>query len=158
MVQALAYDLELARLTSLLVAAHCRSHHVDANKLPDLIASVNEVLRAQYTSGGRVTSATPIRPSRRHGRLQSQGKHPRATGVAEHTADTLPQAFVRAASERRRFAHNGNLLHPSAFRTRGDSAGAPARPDIGQARTGAVGRSSTTTEASEARAPLRQPS
>jgi hypothetical protein len=161
MVQALASDLELAKLTSLLVAAHCRSQHVEANKLPDLIASVNEILRAQYTSVGQVTSANaPIHRSRRRGRLQTQGKHPRATGVAEHTGDTLPHAVVRAASEPGRFsvARKGNVLYPSAFRTVGDSAGAPARPDMGQARTGSVGRSSTTTEASEARVPPRPPS
>jgi hypothetical protein len=125
MVQALASDLELAKLTSLLVAAHCRSQHVEANKLPDLIASVNEILRAQYTSVGQVTSANaPIRRSRRRGRLQTQGKHPRATGVPEHTADTIPQAVVRAASEPGLFsvAHNGNLLHPSAFRTGGEKS------------------------------------
>jgi hypothetical protein len=119
MVQALASDLELAKLTSLVVAAHCRSQHVEANKLPEIIATVNETLRAQYTPSGQATLAPgTMGPPGRERRLRARSEHPTtATSFAEHAPDTPPLA-VRAASDPRGSSvqSGANVVYPSAFR------------------------------------------
>jgi hypothetical protein len=50
-------EAELVRLTSRLVAAHCRSQPMDATDLPGLIASVSRSLRARDSSPTEKASA-----------------------------------------------------------------------------------------------------